>query len=342
MSIRDAFALAPSVVIVETNPVREAVESRKIQTALEAISPLVEADPHELGCWYLDLTGLERHFDSHEAIARRLLRSMPPLLRPRIGIASGKFPARVVAGRAEPGSFRIVPPDETVSFLETEPVTSLPASPETLHLLNQLGLERLGLFAALPSSAIVSRLGMDGLRLWELARGRDSDPVTPSPYRELIRERIELPQATGSREGFLFALHLLVQRASRRPRMDGRGARRVLLRVLFENGGSWEKRFALRDPIRGRRLSQLLRHRLAAVEFPQPVTELELEISELDAEAVYQENLPGWRPSRPKPLIEAARQLKSRYGDSPLFHIVEVEPWSRIPERRHALMPFDP
>ena len=36
------------------------------------------------------------------------------------------------------------------------------------------------------------------------------------------------------------------------------------------------------------------------------------------------------------------RHLKVRYGQSPLQRVVEVEPWSRIPERRHALMDYDP
>jgi DNA polymerase-4/protein ImuB len=42
------------------------------------------------------------------------------------------------------------------------------------------------------------------------------------------------------------------------------------------------------------------------------------------------------------PLIAAIHQLKHRYGESPLYHVVEVEPWSRIPERRHALISYDP
>lgn len=342
MSVRDVFALNPTVVIVETNPAREAVQSEKIQTQLETISPLVEPDTWEPGCWYIDLAGLERLFGSFGEVARRLLRLMPPLLRPRVGIAAGKFPARVAAGRANPGSFQIVAPADTFSYISTEPVSSLPSSPETIQLLTQLGLDNLGRLAALPAPRIAARLGSEGKRLWELANGRDPNPVKPAPYRELIRERIAFPDSTGSREMFFFALRLLINRASQRPLMRGRGARQVFLRVLFENGGSWEKRFSLRDPLRGSRLLEVLRHRLQTIEFAQPVTDIDLEISELGAEAIYQEALLGFRPSRPRPLIEAARQLKSRYGDSPLFHVVEVEPWSRIPERRHALMPFDP
>jgi DNA polymerase-4/protein ImuB len=44
----------------------------------------------------------------------------------------------------------------------------------------------------------------------------------------------------------------------------------------------------------------------------------------------------------PPSLREAVKELKLRLGHSPLYRVVEVDPWSRIPERRHALLAFDP
>ncbi|MFW6200312.1 MAG: hypothetical protein ACOC8K_07060, partial [Gemmatimonadota bacterium] len=44
----------------------------------------------------------------------------------------------------------------------------------------------------------------------------------------------------------------------------------------------------------------------------------------------------------PPSLEEAVRELKLRLGHSPLYRVVEVDPFSRIPERRHALLNFDP
>jgi DNA polymerase-4/protein ImuB len=41
-------------------------------------------------------------------------------------------------------------------------------------------------------------------------------------------------------------------------------------------------------------------------------------------------------------LREAVKELKLKIGYSPLFRVVEVDPWSRIPERRYALLSFDP
>ena len=44
----------------------------------------------------------------------------------------------------------------------------------------------------------------------------------------------------------------------------------------------------------------------------------------------------------PDSLRSAVRELKLRLGHSPLYRVVEVDPMSRIPERRHALLSFDP
>ena len=39
---------------------------------------------------------------------------------------------------------------------------------------------------------------------------------------------------------------------------------------------------------------------------------------------------------------EAVRQLHAQQGQAPIGKVVEVEPWSRIPERRAALVEFKP
>jgi DNA polymerase-4/protein ImuB len=44
----------------------------------------------------------------------------------------------------------------------------------------------------------------------------------------------------------------------------------------------------------------------------------------------------------PCSLVHAVKELKLRLGHSPLYRVVEMDPWSRIPERRHALLTFDP
>ena len=67
-------------------------------------------------------------------------------------------------------------------------------------------------------------------------------------------------------------------------------------------------------------------------------------LTDIMPEAARQQTLPALRhrPDGHGHLQDVATQLAQRYGVSPLYRIVEVEPWSRIPERRHALLVFDP
>ena len=74
---------------------------------------------------------------------------------------------------------------------------------------------------------------------------------------------------------------------------------------------------------------------------PAPVDELTVELLGLTGEAAKQASLFGPGAGQRGPISEAARQLRARYGRVPLYRAVEVEPWSRIPERRWALVPYD-
>jgi nucleotidyltransferase/DNA polymerase involved in DNA repair len=344
MPLREVTALCPDAVFIQPNPARDAAAFDRILEALESFSPLVE--PGEAGCCYVDLRGLERHDATVEEAAARLLGLVPHALRPRVGIAPGKFTAWVAARGARPGGVRVVTPAEVVPFLGPAPVDWLPVSDELRKRLSRLGLWTLSEFAALPVTAVQARFGPEGRRGWELASGRDDAVVRPRERVETVVETLTLPAPATSRETLLIGLRRLIVRAFGRPELRFRHVRQARLRVLIEENRSWEKEMTFREPVGRERLIETLGHRLAAIELPGAAEAMRLELVGLTAETAHQEMLPGGlgtlRARRIRPLVEVARQLKQRYGESPLYRVVEVEPWSRIPERRHALLAFDP
>jgi len=344
MPLREVTALCPEVVFLSPNPARDAAAHARIVEALERFSPLVE--PAELGCWYVDLRGLGRHHSSLAEAARRLLGLVSPALRPRVGIAPGKFTAAVAARCARPGSFRIVAPADVRAFLAPAPVDWLPVPSELIRRLHRLGLNTLADLAALPAPAVAARFGPAGQHAWNLANGRDETTVFPRPRLETVQEAFNFPAPVTSREALLLGLERLVRRAFARPKLQHRHARQARLLILIENNRSWERVMTFREPVGAKRLIETLRHRLEQLDLPGAAEGLTLELIGLVSETARQERLPGSfveaRSRRLRPLTEAVRQLKQRYGDSPIYRIVEVEPWSRIPERRHALMAYDP
>ena len=120
--------------------------------------------------------------------------------------------------------------------------------------------------------------------------------------------------------------------------------RQVRLRALLTDGSSWERCYTFKEALASREAAR--RALKSKLELPNglpqaAVEELFLELLGLGGEAARQASLFVARARQLGQIAEVARQLRPRYGHVPLYHVVEVEPWSRIPERRWALASCD-
>ncbi len=340
MLLREVTALCPEAIFIEPNPVREATIFDEILRSLETFSPSIEAGPP--GCCYVDLQGLQRHDTSPEAGAVRLLRLLPPVLRPRAGIAPGKFTALCAARKAHPGNTLLIAEAMVNHFLADLPIAWLPIDPKRIDQMERLGLRTLGEVAALPMTAMQARFGKDGRRAWELANGRDDLAVIPLQRPESVVEGLTLPAPSTSREMLLLGIEQLVRRAFGRPELRHRHVRQVQVQVLIEENRSWEKSLTFREPTGPDRIIEIVAHRLHDLELQGAAERVVLHLVGLVAETTRQQLLPLLAPKRTAPIGQAIRQLEQRYGMSPLYRVVEIEPWSRIPERRYALISYAP
>jgi len=340
MLLREVTALCPEAIFIEPNPVREATIFDEILRSLETFSPSIEAGPP--GCCYVDLQGLQRHDTSPEAGAVRLLRLLPPVLRPRAGIAPGKFTALCAARKAHPGNTLLIAEAMVNHFLADVPIAWLPIDPKRIDQMERLGLRTLGEVAALPMTAMQARFGKDGRRAWELANGRDDLAVIPLQRPESVVEGLTLPAPSTSREMLLLGIEQLVRRAFGRPELRHRHVRQVQVQVLIEENRSWEKSLTFREPTGPDRIIEIVAHRLHDLELQGAAERVVLHLVGLVAETTRQQLLPLLAPKRTAPIGQAIRQLEQRYGMSPLYRVVEIEPWSRIPERRYALISYAP
>ena len=73
----------------------------------------------------------------------------------------------------------------------------------------------------------------------------------------------------------------------------------------------------------------------------RPVEELEVELVGLSAESGKQSAMFESKGRLRGQVEEAVRQLRAHGGQASIGKVVEVEPWSRIPERRAALVEYD-
>ena len=260
---------------------------------------------------------------------------------------------RTSEGEGAPSAFRtphsalrtyIVPPGAGAAFVAALPVDDLPVSTEMRRRLRLFGLRTLGDLARLPQGAVTAQFGSEGARAWELAHGIDRAPLVPYRAPVAVVERLALPAPVDALEVLLAAVKTLLRRAVDRPQTRGRAARSVQLRVHLEDGHTWEREVTFREPVaRAERMLLALQQKVEGATLPAPFTEVELTLLDLCGESALQGNLfisqQGLQLER---VAEAARQLKVRYGRPVLARVMEVEPWSRIPERRFALIDYDP
>jgi DNA polymerase-4/protein ImuB len=347
LPLREVVPLCPEAVVLQPDPVRTASVLEAVLADLQHVSPLVEPGAGDDGYFFLDLRGLHGMYGELAAVEEAVRAAVPPLLRPRLGFANGKFAAAVAARMAEPGTARsrVVPASETRAFLAPLSVRHLlMLDPDAVQRLEMLGLRTIGDLAALPFSAVQAQFGPPGAHAWRLAHGKDTEPVVARPVLASVQDGLRFDDPLGSIDAVMAAIDQLLAHTFSQPALLGRSVRQVRLRALLSDGTSWERLYTFKEALSTRDAARrALKSKLDLPNGlpPAPIDELALELLGLAGEAARQ---PGLFVARARQLVEiaeAARQLRARYGRVPLYHAVEVEPWSRIPERRWALVTCD-
>jgi DNA polymerase-4/protein ImuB len=342
MSLREALSLCPSLTVIEQHPARVTRAAAQLVDSVAAVSPLVE--PVESGLVLANLIGLDGLYPDLSDLERALLNAAPPALGARLGIAHQRFTAIVAAHAALPLNVVRVTPANSAAFLAERPAVLLPLPEAALWQLRLFGIGTIGQYAELPRHAAAAQFGAPGDLAWLAAHALDPTPVHPRPFegeRVIERSRSEPPLV--NRETMALHVRQLLQRALRHPRASRRFVRQLRLRAVTEDDRLWERTQTLREPTGDRdRLWLVIKTMIEYAEFPGLIAELELELSGLTAEEARQAGLFTDHARHREQLDEMVRQLKTRFGRSPITQIVEVEQWSRLPERRYALMDYDP
>jgi protein ImuB len=339
MRLGEALATCPQLVLVEQDPAAVEREWEGVLRRLEDSGFAV--DPEEPGRVYFETTGVERLYGGLEAALERALASVGTAWDPRAGAARRRFAALAAASVARPGQAIVVADGKEEGFLAPLPLSLLPLPADRYAELEGLGVRRLGELAALPGGAVAERLGREGRQAWGLARGGDSARVRGRrPAAELV-EALEFPEAVGNELTLRRAFGALLDRLLARPERAGRPFRKLALSARLVGGGSWRRTVTLREPTAERaRLRSALGPKL--VEVPAPVVELRLEAVELSASVGQQLELvkPAGDELTSR-LKEGLRQVRASTGSGSVVAVVEVAPWSRIPEARALFVPRD-
>lgn len=343
MRLGEALATCPELALVEQDPAAAEQAWEEILQRLEDNGFAVE--PIEPGCVYFETSGVERLYGGLERALERALQAVGEAWDARAGAADRRFAALAAASVARPGQALIVAGGERGNaareFLAPLPLTLLPLERERYEELEALGVRRLGQLAGLPGGAVAERLGPDGRRAWSLARGEEDGRVRPRRAPVQIDEVLEFPEAVGNELTLRRALAALVDRLLARRERDGRPVRKLALTARVVGGASWRRTVTLREPSADpTRLRTALGPKLA--ELPSPAVKLRLELVELAEQRGEQlELVRAEGDVLQGRLREGLRQVRASVGAGGVSTVVEVAPWSRIPEARALLVPRD-
>jgi len=338
MRLGEALATCPQLELVERDPAAAEEAWEEILRRLEDAGFAVESAA--AGCAFFETRGVERLYGGLEQALKRALAAVDAWWDARIGAAERRFAALAASSVARPGQLLVVSGDRLAEFLAPLPLSLLPLPPERYAELEALGVRSLGQLAGLPAPAVADRLGPDGRRAWGLARGGTAARIRGRrPPAELF-ESMEFPEAVGNELTLRRAFGALLDTLLARPERRDRFVRKVALAARLVGGGSWRRTVTLREPTADReRIRAALGPKLA--DLPAPVVELRLELVALTEPNGQQLELLAAGAEDRTRLREGLRQVRASTGSGSVCTVVEVAPWSRIPEARALLVPRD-
>jgi len=339
-SLRQAKARHPEAVCLEADHARYRAAFEAMLDALQTVSPLIE--PARPGVAYVDTQGLHGLYRDEFALAGALVDAVFDAtgLRAAAGIGEGKFVAWTAASLSAPGDAGIVQPAGERAFLHNADVSLLPVDPEVVRRLELLALRTLGDIAALPKPAVEAEFRRLGARLWELANGIDREPLRPRTHQELLRRRLDFNGPVVDTKALTEGGNELLAQLTRRLR--SRTARQIHVQLLADERIVWERTKTFREPTGDpERMLLVVKTLLSLLELQQAVDAVAITLAGIGWEVAKQTKL--FAEARPDgaPLAEAIEDLRTRFGRPMVYHIVEVNPSSRLPEERTALVPID-
>ena len=340
MPLQEALSRCKGPALLEADGPHYKKVFEQVLRALFTRSPVVEKA--ELGCAYVGVDGLAAMYGGEARVISALLHAVPEEFNPRIGLGKTKFPAYVAAMTSE-GARAVRVPDDVPGFLARLPVDLLPMSWDNKVRLRRFGLRTIGQVASLPVGALQAQFGREGRLAWALANGADHSRLATYTQEQAVTESVVFPSPASTLHAILPAIDTLLGRAFSHPVIKGKYARLASIEAQVMHRPPWTRSLAFKEAIGSKdKALPVLRHMLEAAEIPGALEDIRLTLSGITGESGIQSSLFA-DVRKQVQLRETMRQLETRLRRRPpVYKVMEVEPWSRLPERRQALVQYEP
>ncbi|MCR5880703.1 DNA polymerase IV [Phenylobacterium sp. J367] len=233
MPMFKALKLCPEAVIIKPEFSKYRHESGRILGMAGELTPLIQN--LSLDEAWLDLSGTERLHSAPPALTLARLQARIEAetgLTVSIGLAANKFLAKIASDLDKPRGFSVIGATEAADFLAPRPVGILPGvGPAMVASLEKAGYRTVGHLARAEPKDLAARFGQHGLRLFELAHGRDHRAVNPREERKGISAETTFNEDLTKLGDLEDVLAQLCEKVARHARKDGIAGRVVTLKL---------------------------------------------------------------------------------------------------------------
>jgi len=190
-----AERLCPDAIFIPPDFVRYKAVSRAVREIFERHTDLIE--PLSLDEAYLDVTENKMELPTATRVAKMIREQIYEELHltASAGVASNKFLAKIASDWKKPNGLFVIQPHEAQAFLLPLPVGRIPGVGQvTESRMKTVGITTVGDLYALELSALEGHFGNYGVRLYQLARGIDHNPVVPNRASKSISAEDTFPE----------------------------------------------------------------------------------------------------------------------------------------------------
>ena len=266
-----ALKACPDAVVIKPDFAKYKEASARIFGAVRELTPLVQT--LSLDEAWIDLAGTERLNGGPPAL--QLIRLQQRIeaevgLTVSIGLSTNRFLAKVASELDKPRGFSVIG-SEAQALLAPKPVGILPGvGPVFRKTLQSDGYATVGDLAAADVRDLVRRYGETGLRLHDLAHGRDARAVRPEHERKGMSAETTFNDDLTAAADLEAELWPLCEKLASKARRDGVASRVVVLKLRRTDFRIITRRVTLAEPVQTARALFAAGRALMAPELGRP------------------------------------------------------------------------
>jgi len=251
----------PEVVVLPRSAVEEAGARSALLQAAGQFSPRVQdCGSDACFCCIVDVAGTEKLFGTPEKLGQKLLHAARALGIHASVVVSANMDAAICMARSLSVRMAVIPAGQEAAALARLPLEVLELAPEHAETFSRWGIATLGALGELPEKELTARLGQQGRRLRQLARGEAPRLLVPAEPVFALEERMELESPVELLDSLLFVLGVLLDHLIARAAAHILALASVTVDLALEGGATHRRTVRPALPGNDRRLWLKLLH----------------------------------------------------------------------------------